>query len=85
MANPKCRHCGKPLNQNTRTHWLNATPGTGYQPPEGDEEVLQRREVGTRYENWRIATGRYGYNGDGLFCTLRCGYEYAVATVSRRA
>lgn len=23
----------------------------------------------------------HGYDGDDLFCTLRCGYRYAVAAV----
>jgi len=31
---------------------------------------------------WLRAEDRYGYNGDGLFCSLRCGYAYAVAAVN---
>jgi len=28
--------------------------------------------------------GRYGYNGDGLFCTLRCGYQWARYQIERQ-
>lgn len=31
------------------------------------------------YYGYSYGTGRYGYMGQGLFCKLRCGYDYAVA------
>ena len=31
------------------------------------------------YDGYSYGTGRYGYMEQGLFCKLRCGYDYAVA------
>ena len=31
------------------------------------------------YYGYSYGTGRYGYMEQGLFCKLRCGYDYAVA------
>lgn len=30
------------------------------------------------------ATGAWGYHGDGVFCTLRCGYKWAIARTGMR-
>ena len=31
------------------------------------------------YRGYSYGTGRYGREGQGLFCTLRCGYHWAVS------
>jgi len=36
-----------------------------------------------RYDSLRVNDKR-GYRGNGLFCTLRCGFDYAVAMVASR-
>lgn len=30
----------------------------------------------------RSPTGRFGYHGDGLFCSLRCGYAFALRSLA---
>ena len=30
---------------------------------------------------WILDSDRFGYNGEDLFCSLRCGYAYAVALI----
>jgi len=39
----------------------------------GTHSYKQKRRVKSRDPIWE----KPGYNGDGLFCTLRCGYNYA--------
>ena len=35
------------------------------------------------YRGYSYGTGRYGREGQGLFCTLRCGYHWAVSKFKR--
>ncbi len=32
----------------------------------------------------KVPTGRYGYLGNGYFCTLRCGFQYGVSNARAR-
>lgn len=75
---PKCRNCQKPLAKD----WELVRPEKG--------EPLEIKHYGTRpgyteAGRWSIGFyGRYGRGGRNLFCTLRCGYEYAVNSLSRK-
>ncbi len=35
------------------------------------------------YKGYSYGTGKYGCEGLGLFCTLRCGYHWAVSKFKR--
>jgi hypothetical protein len=34
---------------------------------------------------WISGDGTRGYNGDGIFCTLRCGYRWALERIRHEA
>ena len=41
----------------------------------------QKRLPAYRWRNEAWALGRWGYQGNGYFCSLRCGYHYALGKV----
>lgn len=40
------------------------------------------KRCGVKLRKYPYGEG-YGYVGDGIFCTLRCGYGWAVAQVRK--
>lgn len=73
---PRCRQCGKRLKAETK---LQLPPGVRF--PEWDharsveDNALAERQFKARYT---LPTGAYGYHGQGVFCSMRHGYEYGV-------
>jgi hypothetical protein len=86
---PICRWCGKALKPQTTTNYENvekprATMRTVYdvgfksheEPwPEGTMDVSERR-ISRSFLGW-------GYGCNGSFCTLRCGFRWAVKQLRR--
>ena len=87
---PKCRACGKPLPLETFTLYggpteadlraslesmRDAEPG-----PSHVEDVVRVDPPTHNGGRWSASyfTGRFGYSGRGVFCTLRRGYEYGM-------
>jgi hypothetical protein len=88
-----CRNCGKKMPENWIEEWLRVetpTPQwkidsrrkwkmqnpTGFGiNPYGDQDVEIHHNRGRK-----LYTRTYGYGGESLFCTLRCGYSWACKT-----
>jgi len=68
MKRPRCVHCGKRLAVNFKFEWDKV------ELPDGMGFTSKRRRAGIR---------GYGYNSDGVFCTLRCGYLWALSRVQQ--
>ena len=66
-------------------HWTHTT----YNAETGEIETEFRggpytyTYVTDGYRGYSYGTGRYGREGQGLFCTLRCGYHWAVSKFKR--
>jgi hypothetical protein len=77
---PKCLWCGNPMSQNYRT------------TEEGWDWNLHRHLKQTHGEEWfemwlkdqRKPTGTYGKSGNGWFCSLRCGFAWAVNSLREK-
>jgi hypothetical protein len=89
---PRCRHCGKRLLKHTYSWW----PGVGYghRPEVGcaaEEgrvvEIIRTKPLNDGYAEPRVRItywcGEWGYYGNELFCSLRCGYVWAVRTLKQ--
>lgn len=66
---PVCLFCKKVLREDTRLD------------KEAHEAFYQRMGAPTQEQYKRmygLPTGRFGYGGTGYFCTLTCGYQWAV-------
>lgn len=48
----------------------------GLLKPDYDIDFIHTSGAG--YTSRRTFSGRYGYEGNGYFCSLRCGYNWAV-------
>lgn len=83
---PKCLNCGKQLGKMT-----GAVYGVGDLTPDPQWHGRGTRtykvlEILRRKKDWRgkwvlsVWYGKWGRNGDGLFCGTTCGYQYAVRT-----
>lgn len=46
-------------------------------------EILSKKpdNLQTNQTEYRVWCGHYGYNGNDNFCTMRCGYRYALAMI----
>jgi hypothetical protein len=64
---PKCRQCKRPLPIEFET---TVRPGT-------PEEVQRGHLLVFHY----TGKTRYGYRNNGVFCTQRCGWRFALAAV----
>jgi len=68
----RCRHCNVPLEP-VVVEWEPVGPG---------EPGFFRRDIeGGRRRCRPVRVAAYGYGDEGLFCTLRCGYEHGVQHV----
>ena len=85
-----CKMCGKPLKKFTQVWWERldgeaSVPVVGkYIPRQGVvKQVLRTKgEPGNlRITYW---TGQVGYNGRGFFCSVKCGYEWAMDEIEAR-
>lgn len=85
MTAPKCKRCGKQLKK--RIYAVMVKPGQS--PPvefHGKkvlEAVKRENHMGGTVDEYEIWRGEWGYNGDDFFCTLRCGYWWAVEQVRK--
>ena len=68
-----CRHCGKALTPN---------PVVSYR-----QHVVPDRYAGERIELEAVVTGHSGcgYESDGHFCSIFCGYGYGLAKARSEA
>ena len=94
---PTCLHCNKLLKERMENIYgppkqpHNVLEGCNTRTCTGEWEELpngiyQCSECPARYHGERIGvkgTGVFGYGSENLFCTLRCGYYYAVKVVQR--
>lgn len=83
-----CYHCGKLLPE--IWHWEYTVKEQEvtdtYLSNKGDNgwervQVKRMKKLTSFEDNKKFYTNTYGYNGGNLFCTLRCGYKYAVARI----
>ena len=83
MERPTCKNCKKPLKKYTH-YWTNhdkeePEPIVGSQTAWGTVLQITRKKIstwaGSSISYW---TGQWGYYGQGYFCSLKCGYYYAV-------
>lgn len=65
----KCFHCGARLKPVFKYESVRVEDANGY---------------GFRTDLKRVGIRGYGYESNGLFCTLNCGFKFAVK-VARRA
>ena len=86
---PNCRQCGAPLEFEALAKSYDLHP---YLSQEQDVEIPMSRVLkvgcfgrarglnpsGLLVRWW---SGRAGHNGDGVFCSERCGYEWAVGRI----
>ena len=73
---PCCQHCDKPL----RKHTTMAVVAEG-EPYGGDGVVVSRRRSYGDRTTLGVWRGKYGYKGQGYFCSVGCGYKFAVAAL----
>lgn len=66
MSAPKCRYCRAALAPYLESKTVMIR--TPHAFLEGETEISSREE--------KVATGRFGFAGDGTFCSMRCGYVY---------
>ena len=75
------KHAGHPVNVvSFEKHWIH----TAYNESSEIETEFRGGPYHYKYRTdgysgYSYGTGRYGYMEQGLFCKLRCGYDYAVA------
>lgn len=77
---PVCRMCMDPLGKFIRS--------VRDQEPPPEAQIIKRETVRElRGDSWQEIPvidywmpGAWGYHGNGYFCTLRCGYRFAVWT-----
>ncbi len=84
-----CDMCGKPLKKYTQVWWEcmdkpELRPVLGKALPRQGLVRQIIREQGTpgsvRITYW---TGQVGYLGRGHFCSLKCGYEWAMDVIAK--
>lgn len=72
MNAPTCIQCGRPLPVIRRWPDRNSERGVSYGTKEWRDLVRSQPIEG------------YGYNGRGHFCTLRCGWRWAIDRLEHR-
>jgi hypothetical protein len=86
---PSCKHCGKKLLRLMHT-WYEHSSGTK-EPIVGELDGYGYKIteiISVKKDPWagkRIITywtGAWGYHGNGLFCSLRCGFNHAVYMIN---
>lgn len=85
-----CQFCGRPLKKYTLAWWSNdenPAPVVGAHCPHTLRTITEI--ISVKPGKWRSHklywTGLWGYNGNGYFCSLRCGYGWAVTEMDKRA
>lgn len=80
---PTCATCGRVLRRhaNRLQVWVAGNP----EPDLGPDAVVTKRQTPVLHEPggvlyWLPEDGT-GYRGEGLFCSLRCGYRWATRTL----
>lgn len=86
MTKPKCVACSKPLRK--RTHSKEIKIGDPHPTEMYGRKVIQvvRIKVFTwkpGYGSVSVWTGEWGGYGDGRFCGLTCGYDWAMRRLGR--
>lgn len=89
----KCRQCGKVLRFDTYSVESETQPEIGsVLKDHGNGYVLKVHGITKRKKmfwrraglyQWECWTGRYGYGGYDHFCTLSCGFKFAVKILDR--
>ncbi len=86
---PKCRHCGKGLDKYTHNWWNrdgSPKPSVGADSKYGTvKQIISDKTSG--YDDTTFVSywcGRWGRQGNGYFCSLRCGYAWAVRHAEER-
>ena len=86
----KCRQCGKQLPRLlllwTARGEREPEPKVGAQTPWGVVcEIVKVEDSTFLGKSVTFWTGRWGYHGNGFFCTLRCGFTWAKEYMTRVA
>ena len=80
MDTPTCRWCKKPLRK--YTHAVSVPTDTPPKEYKGQPVLQVTRKYtflsGDKYL-FHVWLGQWGGYGDGYFCGLRCGYQWAVS------
>lgn len=75
---PKCVQCDKELKRYRRwVHFEELTRAQTFMRTV-ERPKLHKLPIGCLPCTWAVTHGLWGYQGDGSFCSLRCGYEWAV-------
>jgi hypothetical protein len=78
MANPKCQSCGKVLVGNWHPNDEFWAKHLGRSPIKTKVHMAR-----SQYESEYAFYDTYGYDDSNLFCSLRCGFRWAVHTINR--
>lgn len=74
---PICAHCGQRLRPH---HYHSVELPTG-EPYQGNLVVISRKPSGVKpgFDHVALWDGeQFGYRGRGTFCSLTCGYRWAM-------
>jgi hypothetical protein len=90
---PLCVFCQKPLRKYTYGWWPTSGPGplpeVGHKAEFGHVvEIIRTEQLPDGYAAPRVHVtywcGEWGYCGNGSFCSLRCGYMWALNDIRLR-
>lgn len=75
---PNCMNCKKPLVRYRSRQWFAELVEAQRFLRTVERPRLHRLPSGCLPERYEVTYGAWGCNGDGKFCSIGCGYDWAV-------